>query len=244
MTIALNTIILRHERRVRLVFTLALGAGAFTSTSFYTVTSVDGATTPPTVVKALGVTDSPNVVELQLGSDLVQGAAYSFSAVAVPGVDASTTPDPSAVEARMPREPGPAAPGTRQQGSALEEVLYGRDLRWSGSDFAEAPGGDLDTTAGIEVVETDLSRRMLSDGLPWDQDFGLHGREYVDAPSPSLVELRGRAVAQLRQDDRVLSATVSVDVSNPAEPVLEAMPVLVGGQLVRQSAALQLRQTL
>jgi hypothetical protein len=244
MTIALNSVVIRHERRARLIFTAALASGAFTSTSFYTVTSVDGAATPPGVAKALAISDSPNVVELQMDADLVQGAAYSFSAVGVPAVDASVTPDPSAHEARMPREQGQVALGARRKGSDLEEVLYGRDLRWTGSDFAEAPGGDLDDTAGLEVVETDLTSRLLSDGLPWDNDFGLKGREYVDAPAPSLVELRGRAVTQLRQDDRVIAATVTIDLSDPAEPVLEATPTLVGGQLVLEAAALQLRQTI
>ena len=55
MAIALANVQIRHERRVRLIFSAALAVGAFTSTAPYTVTSLSGEAASPTVVAALTV---------------------------------------------------------------------------------------------------------------------------------------------------------------------------------------------
>ena len=65
MTIALTTAIVRHERRLRLVFSNSLGAGAFSTLTWYTITS-DGTAASPSVVAAYAVANSPQVVELHL----------------------------------------------------------------------------------------------------------------------------------------------------------------------------------
>lgn len=243
MSITLAAVQFRHERRVRLVFTDTVGSGGFVAT-LYTVTSLDGDAASPVVQKALAVTSSPNVVELQLGSDLVGGALYRFSAPGVPAADSGSTPDPSDADARFGRERPVRPPIGTSPVQDLEELLYGRDLAWNGSDFAEATSGDLETASGLAVVETDLTARMLANGLPWDPAFGLKAREEVDGSPAALQGLRGRAVQQLLEDDRVASADAVVDVSVPLEPTLEMRPTLVGGALVRRGQALSLRTTL
>src|SRR5262245_28735780 len=113
MSVAFNAVVIRHERRIRLVFTNTLDMSAFTSVSYYSVTSIDGSAASPSVVRAFAVGNSPNVVELQLSLDLVQGAAYRVSAVSVLAIDATTTPNPSNVTVRMAREQTGAAIGAR-----------------------------------------------------------------------------------------------------------------------------------
>ena len=171
MTISLLSATVRHERRVRLAFSQGLASGAFgpASLSLYAVTCLSGDAASPAVTKALAVSGAPDTVELQLGDDLAQGSLYSFSAVGVPGLDASTTPDPSASPVLVPRETRAAALGARGHASPFEEALYGRDIRWAGQDFAESAAGDLDTVAGLECVSIDLTTRLTEQGLPAQQ---------------------------------------------------------------------------
>lgn len=229
MTIALVSALIRHERRIRLFFDVALASGAFSTLSFYAVASVDGKTTPPPVIKAFAVASSPTVVELALGGDLVQGAAYRFSAVGVPGVDLSVTPPGSAAVAQLPGETRPAALGTRGSPSDLETTIFGVDLLFD-ADFAVDPSGDLSTQGGAPVLRRDLASRLLSDGLPWDSSYGLRPRQYVDGAASAVFALRGKAVDQVLLDDRVRSCTASVDASDPTAPVITVAPVPVGNQ--------------
>lgn len=229
MTIALVSALVRHERRIRLFFSNSLAAGAFTSLSFYSVASVDGRATSPIVVKAFAVANSPDVVELALDGDLVQGAAYSFSAVGVPALDLSVTPDPSAAVAQLPSEVRPATLGTRGSPSDLERTIFGVDLLFD-ADFQVDPSGDLSTQGGAPVLRRDLASRLLSDGLPWDATFGLRPRQYVDGAASAVFALRGKAVNQVLLDDRVRSCTASVDASDPTAPVVTVAPVPVGNQ--------------
>lgn len=230
MTISMLSLTVRHERRLRVGFSQAVAGGAF-SAALYTVTCTDGTASSPAVTKALVVGNAPEFVELQLGDDLAQGALYRVSAVGVPGIDATVTPDPSWAEVRLGRETRAAQLGARGATSELEERLYGRDLRWGDGDFAEAPSGDLDSVSGVECAELDLTARLVEDGLPWDRSWGLGAYEYVDGALGSLSQLRGKAIAQLRQDDRVASTEVVVNVDDPEAPILQAQPVLVGSQL-------------
>lgn len=227
MTIALLTALVRHERRVRLFFSNTLAGGAFSSTTYYGVASVDGKATPPGVQRALVVASAGNVVELQLDGDLVQGAAYRFSAVGVPAADMSVTPDPSTADVTLATETRPAALGAHGAASVLERQLYGVDMIWNGADFVEGPDGDLLTQGGAPVVAHDLEARLLSDGLPWDPAAGIRPREVVDAPAQAIVQLRSRALDQVQLDDRVASATASIDDTDPSTPVLRVVPVLV-----------------
>lgn len=241
MAITFATVTIRHERRVRLGFTNTLDAAAFTSTAYYTVINQDAGGVSPDVVKAIAVANSPNFVELQLSVDLVQGSLYRFSAVGVPATDLSTTPDPSDVDVRVPREREPVALGTGSVVSQLEEALFGRDIRWNGEDFAETPGGDLATWTGAPLVENDLARRLTASGLPWDPTYGLGAREFVDGNPNALLPLRGKAIAQMRQDNRVAKADAAIDLSNPAEPLIEARPTLIGSQIARAAGTFSVK---
>ena len=88
MSIALTAVDPRSQRRVRLVFSHALSVGAFSSLAFYSVTS-DGAGVSPAVNGAFLVPSSPNVVELSVTEDLLDGAQYTVSAVGVPATDST-----------------------------------------------------------------------------------------------------------------------------------------------------------
>lgn len=231
MTIALITAIVKHERRLRLIFTNTLASGAFTSLAWYTITSADGSTGDPPVVAAYAITNSPNEVELHLGADIVQGALYAASAVGVPASDASATPDPSTAAFRVATERTDADIGATQQVSGLERRLYGVDLVHDGLDFVEQADGDLATTAGRQVVKADLRRALESNGLPWDPSYGLHAREHVDAPSPTLARIPALAVEQLRRDDRVESVTAEVVIESPERSFVRTRPILIGDKL-------------
>lgn len=228
MAISLIALQIKHERRVRLVFSAALAAGAFSSTSYYGALNLDGGAASPGVQAALVVSSSPNVVELQLDIDLVQGALYRFSAVGVPAIDTSTTPNPSELDARVGQERRAAAVATHGAPLALDRVLYGEDVRWSVSDFQEDQAGDLAETAGIESAHDDIDRRLRSNGVLWDNLYGLRAREYVDAVVTTLGELDGSIRSQVLADDRVESVDVQVDASEPDSPVLIVDPKLIG----------------
>lgn len=232
--VALLAVTIKHERRARLVFDSPLAGAAYTSTAFYAVTELDGLAANPGVVKALVVTSSPQVVELQLDTDLVQGARYSFSAVGVPALDASTTPDPSAVTATVGREPAAAALGAIGPVTDLELTLFGEDLVLDG-DFGETPDGDLDTVGGLRCATLDLQRAAESNGLPWDPSHGLHAREQVDGHPQGLQALRGRAVEMMLRDDRVVSASAEVDFSDTEAPTLILRPTWIGARGAQQT---------
>lgn len=229
MAIDLLAVTIKHERRVRLVFDASLAGAAFSSTAFYAITELDGLAANPGVVKALIVTSSPQVVELQLDTDLVQGARYSFSAVGVPALDASTTPDPSVATATVGTERAAAAIGAPGPLTDLERTLYGVDLVLDG-DFGETPDGDLDTVGGLRCATLDLQRAAESNGLPWDPTHGLHARGAVDGLPQGLQALRGRAIALMRRDDRISAADASVVLSDPEAPTLLLRPTFIGAR--------------
>lgn len=211
MSIALTVAEIRHERRVRLFFTIALGGGAFTSTSFYSVSNLNGSGTTPDVVAAYPIVGATACVELQLDADLTQGSAYSFSAVGVPGVDSSTTPDPSTAFATFGSK---IAPIVTTSGSDLDALLYGEDVLFDGTEFSEDPSGDLAGISGPPNLRLALLRRGLSDGLPWDGTYGIGTRSYIDGTPGAMPSLRAQAESQMRLDDRVAQVTATVDVGS------------------------------
>jgi len=226
MTIAFASIVIRHERRVRLLFTDSVAGGAF-STALYKITSVNGDGAPVGVQAVIAPLSQPNGVELQLDTDLTPGAVYEFQANGVPGAGGGSTPTPS-------RQTGvfgtaPFSPVNHEgDASELDVLLYGRDVLWRGGDFVEA-GGDLATIAGPANVWEALWRLGLSDGLPWDEAHGLHPREYVDGTAGAFVTIQGRALAQFLRDDRVASAEASIDFASDEEAgTLTITPTLIG----------------
>ncbi len=208
MTIALTSITVRHERRLRLGFSNLLAAGAFTSTAFYTVTSLDDGGAAPAVSAAIVVSGSPNFVELSLADDLAQDASFSIAAVAVPAVDASVTPPGSALTFRTGR---PALqPNEELPGDDIRALIYGVDLVFDGSDYVETADGDLATVSGQANAEAAVQRRCMSDGLPWAPAYGAHPRRYVDGARGAIAELKGALVRETLNDDRVDACTVDI----------------------------------
>lgn len=215
----------RHERRVRIAFTNTLAAAAFTSTSYYRAACLNSVGTAPVVRAALVVTSSPNVVELQLDSDLVPGGIYQFFAEGVPAADASTTPVGASAYASF----GERVDGSRtEQVTDLEALLYGIDLRYEGTDFLEDVNGDLGHLSGPPLVRRDLWNRLRSNGLPWDPEHGVHAREWIDAAGNSAFALRGRTTSQMLEDDRVRGCDATVTVDDDGTATVEVAPHLIG----------------
>lgn len=229
MAISLLSVFVKHERRVRLLFSNSVAGGAFTSTSFYSVEELDGAAANPGVAKAIIVASSPQTVELQLDTDLVQGARYRFSAVGVPAIDSSVTPSPSDAYATVGREQSAAAIGAKAATTALERTLFGVGVARDG-DWLETPDGDLDIVGGIRAATLDLQRAVIADGLPWAPSYGFRARQEVDGAPASLLALRGRAIALMRSDDRIVAADAAVDLADPSAPTLELRPTWIGAR--------------
>lgn len=233
MTISLVTLVYKHERRVQLVFSTGVGAAAFTSTSPYTVTNLDGAGSSPSVVAVYLVSGSSHVVELALGADLVPGGRYQFAADGVPALDAAdgSTPTPSTTIGTFGASTAPVITKQRGGTTELEALLYGVDLLFANGDFVEAASGDLDTIAGAANLTGALYRRAFSDGLAWDATYGLKSREYVDGTPNGLLGIRAKAEAQMRADDRVSGATAAVTADNATSQgfvSIDVKPIGVG----------------
>jgi len=232
MTISLSSVIPRSARRLRLVFSQTLAAGAFgVSPTFYTVSNLDGRGISPTVQAALAVVGSPAVVELALGSDLVHDAQYSVAAVAVPAADLSVTP--GGTLERFKFAPGlVAGENTEPKLRDRDLLLYGTDLIWDGADFLESATGDLERVRGRANVTKALHHGLSTHGLPWDPNWGVDAREFVDSPSPSSGSLKGAAVAQVLRDPRVRTVSSQVQV-NYSDTYLYLTPKLVSGETIQ-----------
>jgi hypothetical protein len=203
MAVALLSAAARHERRIRLVFDGALAAGAFTSLTSYSVGGDDGSIVP--VSGAIGLLGMPNQLDLALGADLEASVIYTVGASAVPGADGSATAAGTSALVRLAAPP-PSPIDAEVTPDDIEAALYGIDLVWDGQDYAETAAGDLATVGGSDNVEAALTRRFVSDGLPWDDTYGAKPRRYIDGDPGALAPLRGTLVRQARLDDRVKSA--------------------------------------
>ncbi len=227
MSISFNAIEIKHERRIRLLFSRPLDSGAFgIAPALYVITSVDDSGISPGVQAAMVVTGSPAVVELALDNDIVEGAQYTVSAVGVPGDDASTTPGGSILPFRYGRTATyrDVEPLRRNR----EDLLYGIDLLWTGSDYQETASGDLDRAGGTPNVVKALYRGMESRGLTWDQSYGAKVRDFVDSPSPLAGTLKGSVTAQVLRDPRVKKVKVTVSTENE-KTYLNVFPTLISG---------------
>lgn len=229
MAISLLGVEVRSERRIRLTFSNNLAGGAFATPgpSYYTVTSVAADATSPTVNAALIVPGAGMTVELALSGDLVRGSLYTLSAVGVPAVDASVTPAGTTTQfvfgARSVAE-NDVEPLVRDR----ENALYGIDLIWNGSDFEEAPNGDLARVEGRAAVTKGLWRSIESSGLPWDPSWGVDAREWVDSPVPAGNNLTGVLAGQIKRDPRVASVSTEITFDNDKAYIL-ITPTLIGG---------------
>lgn len=230
MSISLVAVDPRSNRRLRLAFSETLAAGAFAATAFYSVSCTDGVGVTPTVVAVFALPGSGNVCEIALGDDLTDGAAYSVSAVGVPASGGGTTPADSTLTFRR----GVILQSPRAADTPADDILtevYGEDLVWLDGDMAEDASGDLATIGGVENVDAALARRIESDGLDWDENYGGKLRQFVDGPAASAGEMRGICTRQLLRDDRVLRASTTIltaDLDYPEETRVECAYKLVG----------------
>jgi len=241
MSISLVAVEPRSNRRIRLAFSKALGAGAFTSTSLYAVTCTDSTGVSPSVVEAFVVPDSPHVVGLAVGADMADGAIYSVSAVNVPASDGDHPPAGTA----SPFRRGVILDSPRVTDSPADDLLaelYGEDLVHNGADIVEDASGDLGGVGGVENVEAAASRGLLSEGLEWDDGWGAKLRRFVDAPYASAGEMRGVCIRQLLRDDRIKRASVAIlppEDSTPEDVHVESTMVLLGDIEASTSAAVR-----
>ncbi len=229
MSLAPNAAVFRGHRRVRISFTAALGAGAFASTSLYTVTNTDGRGFNPIAVSGVfAVASDPNSVELAVSCDWTDGAAYALGFVAVPAAVG-----PAFTGTLNAFTPGQVQqlPNAEPAASDADVVLFFRDLAHDGTDYLEDAAGDLRTTTGQSNWQNALVRRELSQGLSWDPSYSPQADQYVDAPAFLQKPLAGRIVSQALADPRTRSATVAVveDPSNPADFTFQLAPVAQNG---------------
>lgn len=226
--IALLSILIKHKRRIRLVFSSPVAAGAFTSVSYYTVTSQDGIGASPPVVSAIAVDGAVNNVELALGDELVPGGRYRVSAIGVPAVDSSVTDSTSTQIVAF----GLERPTVNVEALVSDNdlLLYGRDLVWTGTDFEETAAGDLATVGGAPNARAALGRRLLASGLPWAPLYGPNARSYVNGTAPGVLTLSGALLGQAKADDRVASVTVTLEEDSLHQPVFIVTPTLIGGE--------------
>jgi hypothetical protein len=224
MAIHLTSVIVRHERRVRLVFDAALAFPGALNTALY-VLSADGATAPA-VVAAIAIATAQNNIELALDRDLNDGATYTVSAVGVPAVDASVTPGGSALTFALAAEPD-ATSNDETPPEDLGALIYGTDLVWDGSDFVETDEGDLASVSGIDNYQGAMQRRLAQDyELDWAPSYGARSGDYVSGPSPLASTLSGSLTRQAYQDDRTLKATTTFAPS-PLDPAAMILQVAI-----------------
>lgn len=228
MAIALLSILVKHKRRIRLVFSSNLAASAFTDLSKYSVVSQTSAGGSPAVVASIAVSGSPTNLELALGDDLTPGGRYMVSAVGVVGADASVTSSTSAQIVAFGL--APLASNAEEAAGDNELALYGRDLIWNGLDFEETASGDLATVEGGRNVRSALSRRLNASGLPWNPAYGPNARSYVNGTAPGINTLSGALMGQCTADDRVKSALVTLEELATGEPVFVITPTLIGNE--------------
>jgi len=230
MTISFTSVVIHSRRRLRLVFSESLAAGAFTTLTYYTVTCLDAGGVDPGVVAAFVVSGSPVVVEISLNADLVDGSGYTVGAVGVPASGGSSTPAGSELPFRLGGTQARPVAATPEDDPLAS--LFGADLVWNGSDLVEDASGDLAAISGRENAKQAVKRRLMSDGLTWNPAYGGKPRGYVDGPSTLAGELRGKFAAQAVADDRVSKATATVlaeDETQPEVTNIETTIVLIDG---------------
>jgi hypothetical protein len=222
MAITYSNLIVRNERRIRLVFSEPLAAGAFgpgaSVFALYTVVCTNGSGANPGISAAIVVPGGASNVELALNTDLVAGGIYAVTTVSVPGIDATISP--SAVDTFTFGALPAATINVEQPQDDLGALIYGVDLVWTGSDFLETPAGDLATVSGVPNVQGAQKRRLTDqDGIPWDRTWGAQAAQYVEGPAPSGLDLLSVLRRQAVADDRVASATVQwlPDPSSPGD---------------------------
>lgn len=223
----LTNLVYRSPTRIRLLFSAALGSGAFTPAK-YVVTNQDAKGVDPAVSAALVVGDTPEAVELVLHNDLVSDALYQVAALSIPYASGPPDPPEQDFAFRTPGAPS-AAPSPTVAVDDVLALIYGADIVWSGQDFVETSEGDLARLSGPENARLAGERRITSDGLKWDPTYGAKPRQYVDGTPGAVGDLRGAIERQLLLDDRYKRAKATfVPQDDTATVAIEVQSVLVG----------------
>lgn len=224
--IALLSLVIKHERRVRLVFSEPLAGAAFDPT-LYQVINTDSKNISPGISAALIVSDSNTNIELVLDADLAKGSTYQVVAENIPAFAGSFTAVGTQETFRFgsPASHSKIEPAVRDR----DRLLYGADLIWNGADYQEDPNGDLARIEGKPNVTKALWHSLTTGGLPWDSSWGVDAREYVDSPSAEAAPLRGVIGVQAARDPRVQSVRTTVEVQGSSTFVL-IQPTLVSGE--------------
>lgn len=228
MALAFTTLVVRSARRVRLMFDAPLGGGAFTP-SWFGVENIDGSGTNPNVVAALAIPGYPDHVELVLDADLTQGGLYELTiAAGVPPASGGTAPG---YAQRFRPEGRPADPSPSVRVDDVIAELFQVDLIHDGKDFVEEASGDLAGVTGPENAKRAFQRRVISNGLAWRSGYGARARAFVDAPEPSLPELRGRVAEQAGRDDRIVRSAVEIPsvATDDGKPIVNVQLWFLGG---------------
>jgi len=210
---------------------------AFASTSYYQVHDIHVGVFLQ-VVEVFAIPGSQSVCELALGADLVGGETYNVTASQVPSAGGSFTAQLETLVILVSDVPNALRAVDEPTGSLADEI-YGEDLVWSDGDMVEDPTGDLASAGGTGNVVDALERRLVSDGLDWDENYGGQLRRFVDGPRATAGEMRGLCTSQLLLDDRAQSASTRVTSfeQSPLEHVaVECSVVLVGGESVQTQA--------
>ncbi len=230
MTIELTGIVVRNERRLRLVFSSPLGASAFGSPApvAYVVDNEDGRAVSPGVSAAIIVASATDNVELALDTDLVDGALYRVTAIGLTGADASTST--SASDQLFRRGASPLQANAEPKVLDADLLLFQRDLVHTGTDYLETAEGDLGTVGGIANAVGAHRRRLLGSPLPWSPGYSPRARQYVDAPITGIGGLRGVLQQQSLKDDRIqaVEVTLEYDAETPDESAFRVRPTFIG----------------
>ena len=231
MTIELTGIVVRNERRLRLVFSSPLAAGAFGSPApaAYVVDNLDGRGVSPGVVAAIIVSGATDNVELALDADIVQGALYRVTTTGLPGLSGACT---AASTQAFRSGVDPRQVDVEPKVADADLLLFQRDLVHSGTDYLETAHGDLASVGGLVNAQGAHRRRLLGSPLPWAPEYSPRARQYVDAPISGIGGLRGELQQQSLKDDRVQSVevTLNLDDDTPEDSAFEVRPVFIGGR--------------
>lgn len=231
-TISLNSIEVKHERRIRLIFSEALDVGAFgvPAPAYYVVTCTDSLGVSPGISAAIMSSTNNAVVELTLTEDLVKGSLYTISAVGVPGVSLDVTPDPSLLSFRFGFNAPKRDVEPIQQNR--DDLVYGIDLLWNGADYQETASGDLDRVGGTANVTKALYRGLEGHGMTWDPTYGAHVRDFVDSPSTTAGSLKGNVQQQILSDPRVKASKIRVSTEDDVTYLI-ITPTLISGAVLK-----------
>lgn len=220
-----RNLFVRSSRRIRLEFSSALAAGAFV-TSWYSLVCEDSSTADPGVVAALAVPSFDRYVELAVDRDLAEDGQYTLTVAAgVPALDASTAPGASQFFLVPTSQ---RAPSDTYTANDISNIIFREDLAHDPDQgMIEGPDGDLASVTGPPNVRANAVRGLMSKGLP-HRIWGADLRSSVDAPSPLVASLRGKAERQLRRDDRITSCRAEPAELGDGEVVLRAQLDLIG----------------